>query len=38
MVTLFNIAYSTVVLVMFGAALYLTWNYLKEMAKDYNND
>jgi len=38
MILLFNITYTIVVLLLFGAALYLTWNYIKEMIKDFDYD
>ena len=38
MILLFNITYTSVVLVLFGAALYLTWEYIKEIIKDYDYD
>ncbi|QZI92166.1 hypothetical protein PODOV073v1_p0041 [Vibrio phage PS25B.1] len=38
MILLFNITYTSVVLVMFGASLYLTWEYIKEIIKDYDYD
>lgn len=38
MILLFNITYAIVVLVLFGTALYLTWDYIKEMIKDFDHD